>query len=92
MIVNSLDSLGLSFTPSLGSLYVWIVIPSGWTSMQFTDLLLERANISVTPGVVFGQHGEGYIRISLTSPIERIAEAMQRLTNFWTEEHALHST
>ncbi|MBE9525263.1 MAG: aminotransferase class I/II-fold pyridoxal phosphate-dependent enzyme [Chloroflexi bacterium] len=90
LVVNSLVSLGLSFTPPLGSLYVWTAIPSGWTSMKFTDLLLERANISVTPGVVFGQHGEGYIRISLTSPVERIVEAMQRLTKLWTEEHSLH--
>jgi len=90
-VVDTLFSLGWLTTRPSASLYVWCAIPSGWTSMEFAALLLESANISVTPGVIFGQHGEGYIRISLTSPSERIAEAMQRLTEFWSEEHALPS-
>ncbi|MBG7609930.1 MAG: aminotransferase class I/II-fold pyridoxal phosphate-dependent enzyme [Anaerolineae bacterium] len=91
VIVNNLIALGLSVTPPLGSLYVWSAIPARWTSMEFADLLLETADISVTPGSVFGQHGEGYIRISLTSPVERITEAMQRFTDFWVGENAPHS-
>ncbi len=90
-VVDTLFSLGWMTTRPNASLYVWCAIPSGWTSMEFAALLLESANISVTPGVIFGQHGEGYIRISLTSPSERIAEAMQRLTEFWAEKRVLPS-
>jgi len=88
VVVNTLLSLGLQLDTPCASLYVWSAVPPGWTSTEFATLLLEGANISVTPGNIFGQHGEGYFRISLTSPIERIAEAMQRLTNLWDQKFA----
>jgi LL-diaminopimelate aminotransferase len=41
--------------------------------------LLEQAYISLAPGSIFGSSGEGYVRLSLTAPLERVEEAMQRL-------------
>ena len=54
-------------------------MPQGNDSRAFASLLLEKCDIVVTPGVGFGQHGEGYIRFSLTVSKERIAEAVERI-------------
>ncbi|MBU1727510.1 MAG: aminotransferase class I/II-fold pyridoxal phosphate-dependent enzyme, partial [Candidatus Omnitrophica bacterium] len=59
--------------------YVWIKIPKKTNSIKFAALLLEKANIVATPGVGFGKYGEGYIRMALTVPKERIEEALGRL-------------
>ena len=59
--------------------YVWIKVPPKTDSMRFAALILEKANIVVTPGVGFGEYGEGFIRMALTVPVERIREALERL-------------
>jgi LL-diaminopimelate aminotransferase len=64
------------------TIYVWARIPAGFTSADFADQLLEKAGVSITPGTAFGQHGEGYVRISLGQKTERIKEAMRRVKNF----------
>ena len=74
-----LMQMGLDAQVPKASLYVWCPIPDGWQAREFTDLLLEDAGISLTPGDIFGPHGEGYVRISLTVPRGRIEEAMQRM-------------
>jgi aspartate/methionine/tyrosine aminotransferase len=67
------------------SLYIWCPVPEGWTSLDFANALLDQAHISVTPGTVFGQHGEGYIRLTLTNPLELIIEAMERLVRWMSQ-------
>lgn len=79
MVMHTLESLGLQADLPKASLYVWFHVPMGWTSMDFAGFLLDNAYVSVTPGIIFGKHGEGYIRLSLTAPIERLAEAMERI-------------
>jgi len=59
--------------------YLWIPVPSGFDSVGFAAHLLEHAGVVVTPGIGYGTRGSGYIRISLTAPDERIAEAIQRI-------------
>ncbi len=54
-------------------------VPEGETSAGFADRLLDRAGIFVAPGSGYGERGEGYVRISLTVPDDRLAEAMDRL-------------
>ena len=54
-------------------------MPDGFSSAQFVSHLLEKAGVSLTPGTVFGQHGDRYVRIALTSPTEQINAAMQRI-------------
>ena len=59
--------------------YVWLNIPKETDSIKFSALLLDKANIVVTPGVGFGKYGEGYIRIALTVSREMIQGAVERL-------------
>ena len=79
IVLATLHRLGMAASVPRASLYVWSAVPTGWKSVDFVSALLEQAHISLTPGILFGQNGEGYIRIALTSPSERIAQAMQRL-------------
>jgi len=74
-----LYKLGLKAETPRASIYLWSNIPEGWSSADFVSAALEGAQVSLTPGTVFGQAGEGYVRISLTAPLERINEAMNRL-------------
>ena len=74
-----LKSLGLKVTPPKATFYVWAPIPEKYTSIGYAKYLLDSAGIVGTPGVGFGKYGEGYIRFSLTSPIERIQIAVERM-------------
>lgn len=80
VVMQGLKTLGLFPDTPRASLYVWSSVPEGLTSLDFVNLALEKAHVSLTPGTVFGQNGEGYIRISLTSPLEQISQAMDQLT------------
>lgn len=79
LVVGTLNGLGWSLEPPLGSCYVWAPVPAGETSTGFADRLLEEAGIFVAPGNGYGEQGEGYVRVSLTVPDDRLAEAMERL-------------
>lgn len=61
------------------SLYLWPHVPDGYTSTDFTEKVLQEAGVSLTPGVAFGQHGEGYLRISVGQTTERVAAAIERM-------------
>ncbi|HXG36930.1 MAG TPA: LL-diaminopimelate aminotransferase [Dehalococcoidia bacterium] len=78
-LVEALTQLGLHVLPSKASLYVWARINNGMTSAQFTEYLLEEANVVVTPGAGYGPSGEGYIRLSLTTPDDRLEEGVERI-------------
>jgi LL-diaminopimelate aminotransferase len=78
-IVAACRRLGLATEKPDAGLYVWPCVPEGKTSAAFALELLERAAVAVTPGTNFGAGGEGYIRISLTAPDERIDEAVSRM-------------
>lgn len=82
IVLKALPEAGLSANTPKGTIYVWAKIPAGFTSADFSNQLLEKLGVSVTPGPAFGQHGEGYIRISLGQKTDRIREAMERLENF----------
>jgi LL-diaminopimelate aminotransferase len=82
LLVNSLNAMGLRVAPPQASLYVWSPVPMGWSAEEFTIAVLEEAHLSLTPGTVFGQQGQGFMRITLTASLERIAEGMQRLENW----------
>jgi LL-diaminopimelate aminotransferase len=79
LILAALQEMGIRADKPEASLYIWARVPRDYTSAEFATRLLEDAAISVTPGSAFGQHGEGYIRISLGMDTERISEAMGRL-------------
>lgn len=79
-LLQTLSQIGLKAKPPRASLYIWARVPDGYTSLEFATSLLEEAGVVVTPGTSYGKHGEGYIRLSLTTPDERLEEALARLT------------
>ncbi len=81
-VIQALRESGLEAEKPLASLYIWLPVPVNFTSESFATRLLEEALVSVTPGTVFGSNGEGFVRISLTAPVERIDQAMERLTDW----------
>ncbi|MBN1137067.1 MAG: LL-diaminopimelate aminotransferase [Anaerolineae bacterium] len=78
IILSALHDMNIQADKPVASLYVWAKTPTGLTSGQYAVRLLDEAGISVTPGTVFGDHGEGYVRISLGMDTGRIREAMRR--------------
>lgn len=78
-VAAALDRLGFHYRLPQASLYVWFAVPADYSSSSFCTHVLEQCSVSLTPGSIFGAQGEGYIRLSLTSPLAEIAEAMQRL-------------
>ncbi|MGR5985049.1 aminotransferase class I/II-fold pyridoxal phosphate-dependent enzyme [Bacillus cytotoxicus] len=62
-----------------GSFFAWLPVPNGYHSEQFADLLLNQAHVAVAPGIGFGKHGEGYVRIGLLHTEERLQEAIHRI-------------
>lgn len=78
-VVAACRALGMPVEVPQAGLYIWPRIPAGQTSASFAMDLLERAGIAVTPGTNFGSRGEGYVRISLTVPDDRLDEAVSRI-------------
>ena len=79
VLVGGLQSLGLELDTPRAAFYVWIGVPKGFTSESFTAHLIEKAGIVTTPGNGFGDPGEGYIRMTVTTSKERLAEAVERM-------------
>ncbi len=79
-MVEALESAGLEIYKSEFTFYLWIKVPEGFTSAQFVAKLLDEAGIVCTPGNGFGEYGEGYFRISLTVPTDRLLEAAERIS------------
>jgi LL-diaminopimelate aminotransferase len=79
ILVPGLRGLGLDPVDPRATFYVWIPVPTGYTSASFCSHLLEEAGIVTTPGNGFGKSGEGYIRIALTKEKGRIREALSRM-------------
>lgn len=79
VLVAGLKKLGLSLQTPEAAFYVWIEVPKEFTSASFTAHLIEKAGIVTTPGNGFGDPGEGYIRMTVTTTKERLAEAIDRM-------------
>jgi len=82
VVLKGLRELGLETETPKATFYVWSTIPKAFTSREFCFKVLDAINVWMIPGSMFGQHGEGYLRIALTHPADRLAEAMRRLKNF----------
>src|SRR5690606_17625155 len=78
ILVDALRSMGLRVDPPKASLYIWARIPDGFTSADFAARLIEEAAVVVTPGNGYGSMGEGYIRLSITAPDDRVEEGARR--------------
>jgi LL-diaminopimelate aminotransferase len=84
VVIDTLLRLGVDVVPPLGSIYVWMPVPAGEGSAAFADRLLEQAGVVVGPGAAYGPFGEGHVRLSLTVPDDRLAEAMERISRLYT--------
>ena len=73
------DKLGCSYSKNSSGLFVWAKINQNINSIDFINNLLEKHQIFVTPGSIFGSKGEGYIRLSLCSNEQEIIKAIERL-------------
>ncbi len=79
IVINGLNKLGWNLKPTKATFYIWIPTLSNMKSVDFANLLLEKTGIIVTPGIGYGEYGEGYVRIALTVDEKRLEEAMKRM-------------
>ena len=79
LVCGALNDIGVDVTPPKGTIYVWAPVPDGHTSASYCELVLEESGVVVSPGGAYGQSGEGWFRISLTVPDERLTEAVERM-------------
>jgi len=79
LVVSALRDIGVDVAAPKGTIYVWAPVPEGHTSTSFAELALEQAAVVISPGSMYGPSGEGFFRISLTTPDERITEAVERM-------------
>ncbi len=82
LVVEGLNKIGLEAQVPKASLYVWAKVPPGYTSATFATDLLEQVGVVVTPGLGYGQSGEGYIRLSLTLPDAALVKGLSRLAGW----------
>jgi len=79
IFVDGINSLGWKVKKPAGSMYVWLPVPQGYDSTEFTMHVIEKTGVVFSPGVAFGDIGEGYVRVALVAPEERIIEGLDRL-------------
>jgi LL-diaminopimelate aminotransferase len=80
LVCGALREIGVDVHPPHATIYVWAPVPEGFDSSEaYCEHVLERTGVVLTPGAVYGPAGEGWFRISLTTPDERLLEAVQRL-------------
>ena len=79
LVLATLRKIGINFDAPKGTFYLWVPVPEGVTALEFTNRLFEKTAVVVAAGNAYGQYGEGFIRISLTVPDNRLAEAMLRI-------------
>ena len=79
LVIGALREIGIDIEPPRGTIYVWAPVPAGHTSASFAEEVLEQAGVVVSPGSAYGPNGEGFFRISLTVPDERLTEAVERM-------------
>ncbi|MDP9301885.1 MAG: LL-diaminopimelate aminotransferase [Actinomycetota bacterium] len=84
LLCDGLKSMGIVVEPPRGSIYVWVPVPDGHTSVSFTNFLLDEADIVVAPGTGYGPSGEGFVRFSLTLADDRLEEGVERLRRLVT--------
>jgi LL-diaminopimelate aminotransferase len=79
VLIDGLNRLGWNLKKPKASFYVWAPVPKGYTSDSFTELVLDKAGVVITPGNGYGTNGAGYFRMALTICKERIQEALNRI-------------
>ncbi len=79
--ITACRGIGWDAVAPAGSFFAWLPVPVGFTSEEFADYLLEKADVAVAAGNGFGEYGEGYIRVGLLMDEDRLVEAVERINN-----------
>ena len=82
VLVDGLNKLGWSVPKPKGTMFVWAPIPEAFRklgSLEFSKLLIQEAGVAVSPGIGFGEYGEGYVRFALVENEQRIRQALRGL-------------
>lgn len=79
LVVETLRTIGVDVATPKGTIYVWAPVPEGHSSTSFAEMVLEEAAVVISPGSMYGRGGEGFFRISLTTPDDRLVEALERM-------------
>ncbi|WP_394217669.1 aminotransferase class I/II-fold pyridoxal phosphate-dependent enzyme [Halobacillus trueperi] len=79
LMMSAFNGMNIQAEKPKGTFFLWARVPEGYTSQGFSEKMLDEAGIILTPGTAFGQKGEGYFRMSLSVPIERLHEASIRM-------------
>ncbi len=85
VLIRGLAASGWDVPSPDGSMFAWAPVPPRYAalgSLEFSKLLLERAKVAVAPGIGFGEHGEGYVRIALVENTHRLRQACRSIRNF----------
>src|SRR5258708_4024207 len=85
VLVESFGRAGWEVPPPRASMFAWAPIPEPFQSIgsvEFSTLLVEKAEVAVSPGIGFGEHGEGYVRIALVENEQRIRQAARNVRRF----------
>ena len=84
LVVETLRAIGVDVASPKGTIYVWAPVPEGHSSTSFAEMVLEEAAVVISPGSMYGRGGEGFFRISLTTPDDRLVEALERMRKHLT--------
>jgi alanine-synthesizing transaminase len=85
VLVESFGRAGWDIPPPRASMFAWAPIPEafqGLGSVEFSTLLVEKAEVAVSPGIGFGEHGEGFVRIAMVENEQRIRQAARNIRRF----------
>jgi alanine-synthesizing transaminase len=85
VLVESFGRAGWPIPAPRASMFAWAPIPEGFRpigSLEFSTLLVEKAELAVSPGIAFGEHGEGFVRIALVENEQRIRQAARNVRRF----------
>ncbi len=85
LVAEKLSELNIRFQSPRGAIYLWFAVPSGWSSIDFTETLLKDKGVSLAPGTIFGSRGEGFARLSLCKSDHILVDAMARITEWWDQ-------
>jgi LL-diaminopimelate aminotransferase len=81
LVCTALARAGVDVTPPKGTIYIWAPVPAGFeNAAAYCEHVLEEAAVVISPGGAYGPNGEGFFRISLTTPDDRLLEAVERLS------------
>jgi LL-diaminopimelate aminotransferase len=85
LVAQKLIEMDIQFQLPRGAIYLWFIVPSRWSSIDFTETLLRDTGVSLAPGTIFGTCGEGFARLSLCRPEDRLLDAMDRIMEWWEQ-------